>query len=70
MKVYEGEEKEREVGYFGEKMFFMMLQWTEGDVNDEKCKVNDYAWLTREEMVERVREERGEDKAKFFHYML
>jgi hypothetical protein len=35
-----------------------------------KNGLKDYAWLSKEEMVERVLAERGEHQAKFFKYML
>jgi large subunit ribosomal protein L46 len=59
--------------YYGEKIFYYRVQWDSGDVDESACLKNgfkDYAWLTREEIVERVVEERGEHQAKFFHYML
>lgn len=56
--------------YYGEKIFYYRVQHDDGDVNEEVLSVDDYAWLTREEIVERVGEERGQHQAKFFHYML
>ena len=41
-----------------------------GDVDEAAMKADDYAWLTREEVVDRIEEERGKHQAKFFHYML
>ncbi len=66
--------------YFGEKIFYYRVQYDSGDVNEEVMKkkvkeeeeggVEDWGWLTKEEIVERVTEERGTHQAKFFHYML
>ena len=56
--------------YYGEKIFYYRVQYDQGDVNERALKAEDYAWLTRSEVVERVTEERGEHQAKFFHYML
>eukprot|EP00804_Cyclotella_cryptica_P007384 CCRYP_002605-RA/>CCRYP_002605-RA protein AED:0.04 eAED:0.04 QI:218/1/1/1/1/1/2/54/354 len=59
--------------YYGEKIFYYRVQWDTGDVDESTCLKNgakDYAWLTREEIVERIGVERGEHQAKFFHYML
>lgn len=59
--------------YYGEKIFYYRVQWDNGDVSEEGLKnggVEDYAWLTKEEMVGKVIEERGPHQAKFFHYML
>ena len=59
--------------YFGEKIFYYRVQWDTGDVDEGACLkggAEDWAWLTREEVVERVGKERGEHQAKFFHYML
>mmetsp|Transcript_55947 Transcript_55947/g.118965 ORF Transcript_55947/g.118965 Transcript_55947/m.118965 type:complete len:364 (+) Transcript_55947:82-1173(+) len=57
--------------YYGEKIFYYRVQYDHGDVDEGAVKAGeDYAWLTREEMVERVEGERGKHQAKFFHYML
>ena len=61
------------MNYFGEKIFYYRVQHDRGDVSQEALKkavVGDWGWLTKEEIVERVTEERGEHQAKFFHYML
>ncbi|KAL7539987.1 hypothetical protein ACHAXR_010655 [Thalassiosira sp. AJA248-18] len=56
--------------YYGEKIFYYRVQYDNGDVDEKALKADDYAWLTREEVVERVTEERGAHQAKFYHYML
>jgi hypothetical protein len=58
------------MNYYGEKIFYYRVQYDSGDVDEGALKADDYAWLTREEMTERVEEERGKHQAKFFHYML
>lgn len=68
--------EEFRMNYFGEKIFYYRVQHDRGDVNLEALKkaegggVNDWGWLTKEEIVDRVTEERGKHQAKFFHYML
>eukprot|EP00550_Attheya_septentrionalis_P004733 CAMPEP_0198293708 /NCGR_PEP_ID=MMETSP1449-20131203/18513_1 /TAXON_ID=420275 /ORGANISM="Attheya septentrionalis, Strain CCMP2084" /LENGTH=358 /DNA_ID=CAMNT_0043993399 /DNA_START=45 /DNA_END=1118 /DNA_ORIENTATION=- len=57
MKVYD---KEKQTEYFGEKIFFFRVQRDEGDVVEADVKAEDYAWLSREEMTERVKEEKGD----------
>ncbi|KAL7462434.1 hypothetical protein ACHAXS_002813 [Conticribra weissflogii] len=59
--------------YYGEKIFYYRVQWDSGDVDEtslDKNGVDDYAWLTKEEMLERVEGERGGHQAKFFKYLL
>ncbi len=56
--------------YYGEKIFYYRVQWDTGDVDENALKADDWGWLTREEIVEKVDGERGEHQAKFFHYML
>lgn len=56
--------------YFGEKIFFYRLQYDSGDVDEEAMTADDYGWLTREEVVDRITDERGRHQAKFYHYML
>jgi large subunit ribosomal protein L46 len=62
--------EEFRMNYYGEKIFYYRVQYDSGDVDEGALKADDYAWLTREEMTERVEEERGKHQAKFFHYML
>jgi len=73
MRVYNDKlpESFRE-NYFGEKIFYYRVQYdnTGGGVDESAMKADDYAWLTREEIIERIEEERGKHQAKFFHYML
>eukprot|EP00573_Skeletonema_grethae_P004185 CAMPEP_0201709326 /NCGR_PEP_ID=MMETSP0578-20130828/58045_1 /ASSEMBLY_ACC=CAM_ASM_000663 /TAXON_ID=267565 /ORGANISM="Skeletonema grethea, Strain CCMP 1804" /LENGTH=366 /DNA_ID=CAMNT_0048198293 /DNA_START=99 /DNA_END=1200 /DNA_ORIENTATION=+ len=73
MRVYNDKlpESFRE-NYFGEKIFYYRVQYdnTGGGVDEAAMKADDYAWLTREEVVDRIEKERGKHQAKFFHYML
>ena len=73
MRVYNDKlpESFRE-NYFGEKIFYYRVQYdnTGGGVDEAAMKADDYAWLTREEIVEKIEEERGKHQAKFFHFML
>jgi len=58
-------------GFVGEKIFYYRVQHDSGDVDEEQIKAaEDWGWLTRGEIVERVEGERGKHQAKFFHYML
>ena len=56
--------------YFGEKIFFYRLQYDSGDVDEKALTAEDYGWLTKEEVVDRITDERGKHQAKFYHYML
>eukprot|EP00956_Cyclotella_meneghiniana_P015182 scaffold23035_cov73-Cyclotella_meneghiniana.AAC.8 len=59
--------------YYGEKILYYRVQHDSGDIDESVCLKNgakDYAWLTREEVVEVVGKERGDHQAKFFHYIL
>jgi large subunit ribosomal protein L46 len=68
---YSDEEKEKNSAFFGEKTFFLRVQYESGDVSMEKMdKMNDWGWLTRDEMVEKITAERGVDAANLYKYML
>ena len=68
---YENGSEESDNGtYYGEKIFYMRVQYEEGDVKKVDKGINDWGWLERSEMVERVKEEKGEEASKFYHYML
>jgi large subunit ribosomal protein L46 len=69
MTVY-SEENQKKLGVYGIKTFFMRVQYDEGKVNEEDNNGGDYGWFDRDEMTERVREERGEHASKLYHYML
>mmetsp|Transcript_11022 Transcript_11022/g.24306 ORF Transcript_11022/g.24306 Transcript_11022/m.24306 type:complete len:359 (+) Transcript_11022:133-1209(+) len=56
--------------YYGEKIFYYRVQHDNGDVDEKALKADDWGWLTKGEIVERVEEERSKHEAKFFSYML
>lgn len=61
--------------YYGEKVFYYRVQHDSGDVNADAIArtgggVDDWGWLSKEEIVDKVEGERGKHQAKFFHYML
>jgi large subunit ribosomal protein L46 len=57
--------------YYGEKIFYMRVQYQDGNVGEiDKKALDDWGWLERSEMVERVKAEKGEDASLFYHYML
>ena len=67
------EEEQATQGRYGTKTFFMKVQHDEGDVIlDPKLttKVHDFAWLERQEMVDRVKEQQSDHMSKFYYYML
>lgn len=58
-------------GCFGEKIFYMRVQYDDGDVDPNRMKnMCDWGWLTRDEMQERVLSEKGEESSLFYKYML
>lgn len=59
------EEKQQETKLFGEKTFFLKIQHYKHEAENEN-----FAWLDRQEIVDRVKEEQGEEKARFYHYLL
>lgn len=56
--------------YFGEKVFYMRVQYEEGQVGKVDKTIHDWGWLERSEMMDRVKTEKGEDASLFYHYML
>ena len=56
--------------HFGIKTFFVKVQWDDGDVDARAMKVDDFGWLTRDEVVDRIKEQRGEIPSKLYHYLL
>mmetsp|Transcript_8139 Transcript_8139/g.16545 ORF Transcript_8139/g.16545 Transcript_8139/m.16545 type:complete len:154 (+) Transcript_8139:266-727(+) len=56
--------------HFGIKTFFLKVQWDDGDVDARAMKVDDFGWLARDEVVERIKEQRGEVPSKLYHYLL
>ena len=66
------EQKRDEVKAFGEKLFYMKVQYESGDIVEERMgrTTQDWGWLTRQEMTERVTEETSTEKGLFYHYFL
>lgn len=58
--------------FYGEKIFYMKVQRDDGDVNPDQIlgKTQDYAWLAKDEMADRVRQQSGENAANFFNFLL
>ena len=52
--------------FFGKKIFFMRLQFDDGAIEN----VKNFAWMDRNELVDRVGQQRGEDESKFYRYLL
>ena len=70
---YTEEEKQQHGGtYFGEKTFYMRVQHEDGDVkkNTMDDKFEDWGWLSREEMTKKAMDNKGEEAAMFYKYML
>jgi large subunit ribosomal protein L46 len=55
---------------YGVKTFFMRVNHNKGDVSKNGMTVNDFAWLDRGEIVDKMREQQGEDVSNFYYYML
>ena len=68
IKVYSKEDQKQNI--YGEKTFFMVVQYDEGKVDKSGIHVDDFAWLEKSEVVERIKEEQGEDKSKLYQYLL
>lgn len=70
VKYDEGDEKNESSKFFGEKIFYMRVQYDSGDIGNVDKSLDDWGWLERSEMIERVKSEKGDDASKFYHYML
>ena len=69
----EKEQKEKQL--FGTKTFVMKVQYCKGKVLLDTTQpatnmVHDYAWLDRQEVVDRVQQQQGDHMSKFYYYML
>lgn len=62
--------KDKRETYYGEKIFYIKAQRDDGDVDPEQLQSLDHAWLAREEIVDRVRQQNGDDASKFYHHIL
>ena len=68
-------EQQKLLGVYGRKTFFMLVYHDDGQVDPtelDTARVKDYAWLTRNEMVERVEQQSDGDErtSKLYYYML
>jgi large subunit ribosomal protein L46 len=63
------EEERAKVGVYGTKTFFMKVQHDEFDASLGK-EYEDYAWLTRGEITDRMKEQDGDHASRFYHYVL
>jgi hypothetical protein len=53
--------------YYGTKTFFMRVQYDDGTIAGT---TTDFAWLDRNEIVERVQQHQGDNESKFYRYLL
>jgi len=58
--------------YYGDKIFYIKASYELGNVHEDilKSKNEDWAWLTRSEMVQRVAQDHGDEASLFYHYLL
>ena len=74
IKYDEADKGQTENGtYFGEKIFYMRVQYEGGTVDADKVdksKMSDWGWLERSEITDRVKTEKGEEESLIYHYML
>jgi hypothetical protein len=58
--------------YFGEKTFYIKGSYERGTASLDllNTKHEDWAWLTRHEMVHRVSQDQDKQTSLFYHYLL
>ena len=61
-------EQQQTEQFYGNKTFFMKVQYDEGKAKAGNQGVLDFAWLDRSEIVERVQKQNGD--GTFYKYML
>ena len=59
--------EEEDPHYFGTKTFFMRVQYDDGAIAGN---TTEFAWLDRNEIVERVQQHQGDNESKFYRYLL
>ena len=66
------EEERKKSGFFGTKTFFMKFVHYSGDLSELALPLKEFAWLTKDEIKERVKSigEKSDDFSKFYHYVL
>lgn len=57
-------------GYYGTKTFFLKLYYDEGEASTAGRDLHDFAWLDRDEVVDKVKEQQGDEVATFYRYLL
>lgn len=58
-------------GLYGTKTFFLKLYYDEGEASTAAGRgLHDYAWLDRDEIVDRVKEQQGDEAATYYRYLL
>ncbi|GAX23727.1 hypothetical protein FisN_12Hh304 [Fistulifera solaris] len=67
MMAFSAEQQQKEQQY-GNKTFFIKVQYDEGIVKLGTQKVTDFAWLNRSEIIERVEKQNGD--GAFYKYLL
>jgi len=83
VKKYDDDDDDENNKYYGTKTFFLKVQYDEGSVSEQDMSVQDYAWLDRDEVVDRFATTvgggrgGGDDKkdefnyaSKFYRYLL
>ncbi|KAL7578306.1 hypothetical protein ACA910_012717 [Epithemia clementina (nom. ined.)] len=68
MTPLESEEERAAAGVYGTKKFMMKFVHYSGEVVDPDLTVNDYAWLSRDEVEEHYKDD--EKKNRWYHYVL
>jgi len=63
------EAERAKVGFYGTKTFFMKVQHDEFDAT-LGAGFDDYAWLARDEIADRMKAQNGHSASRFFHYIL
>jgi len=58
--------------YYGDKIFYLKGSYEGGTVREDllQSKNEDWAWLTRTEMVQCVTQDQNEQESLFYHYLL
>jgi large subunit ribosomal protein L46 len=56
--------------FYDAKTFFVKIQYDEGNVLKSDLAADDFAWLDRFEMEDRVRLDQGDETARFYKYLL
>ena len=70
LQVFSKAERAKHGNKYGIKTFFMVVQYDEGTVSADDITVDDFAWLERSELVDRVKDEQGEQQSKLYEYLI